>query len=425
MSLAGRLVLQGGVKLVGSDRLDGLSPAGERLDVRSELQSGFPYKLPHASIMAELLASCINHPGPKKGLIVDLDDTIWRGTLGEEGVEGITWDLDHHSHMHGVFQQLLGSLAETGVLIGVASKNDPALVEQAFARDDLILSKDYLFPVEANWGPKSDSVARILRTWNVGADSVVFVDDSSMEVAEVEAAHPQVECIRFPVEDDQAIYQLILRLRDIFGKDSLSDEDSIRLESIRTANSPERQFEIVGQGLDKFLEGADAQVTFGFTKDPLDPRALDLVNKTNQFNLNGRRFDDGQWRSYLGDPETFLLIVAYRDKYGPLGKIAVLSGKSEGKSLTVDTWVMSCRAFTRRVEHKCLDLLFQRFQADEIVLDFLETPRNQPVREFIRGLADGGGIHNGGQGAPVRLIKGAFLEKCPQLYHRATESFDG
>src|SRR5262249_28895411 len=227
------------------------------------------------------LAQLVKPAAPKKGLITDLDDTLWRGILGEVGVEGVTWDLDHYSHLHGLYQQLLQSLAEAGVLIGVASKNDPARVGLALKRGDLVIARDRLFPVSVHWGRKSDSVTEILRVWNVGADSVVFLDDSPLELAEVQAAHPGMECLLYPVDDDQAVYALLEQLRDRFGKSRLSEEDQIRLESIR--NAAVFSTEKVGQEgtPDGVLAEADAEVTLDFTKEPLDARALELVNKTN------------------------------------------------------------------------------------------------------------------------------------------------
>ena len=149
-----------GVRVASHQRLEEESPATERRDVKSELTTGFPYRLAHASTVACFLAQLIAPPTPKKGLITDLDDTLWRGILGELGVRGITWDLDHHSLIHGLYQQLLGSLAETGVLIAAASKNDCELVKQALRRGDLVINSRYLFPIEAHWSPKSESVGQ-------------------------------------------------------------------------------------------------------------------------------------------------------------------------------------------------------------------------------------------------------------------------
>ncbi len=133
-------------------------------------------------------------------------------------MEGIAWDLDSQSQIHGLFQQLLASLAESGVLVGVVSKNDPALVEQAFARPDILLSQKKVFPIAASWSSKAGAVAEILKTWNIGADAVVFVDDSPIELAEVSALHPAMECILFPYSDPDAAFRLLYTLRDRFAR---------------------------------------------------------------------------------------------------------------------------------------------------------------------------------------------------------------
>jgi FkbH-like protein len=388
------------VRLLNTQRLDLDSPLKERLDVESEALSGFPYRLPHASVVAGLLVRLAQRPAPKKGLITDLDQTLWSGILGEDGVDGISWDLEHHSQIHGFYQRFLGALMSEGVLIGIASKNDSVvvllcvvwfwgsalthdsvLVEEAFRRSDFALSPAALFPVEASWKPKSQSVARILKTWNVGSDDVVFIDDSPIELAEVNAAYPAMECLQFPTKDSAAIYEVMLRLRDLFGKSDVSEEDSIRSESIRRSyldvhvhNQPQSA---------GFLEQAEAQFDFNFTKLPADPRVVDLVNKTNQFNLNGNRYSEAQWTKLLSDPATLLMVTTYRDKFGPLGKIAVLAGRLNAGRLTMNTWVMSCRAFSRRIEYKCLEELMARFDFEEIEFEYLRTERNGPLRECL------------------------------------------
>ena len=120
-----------------------------------------------------------------------------------------------------------------GVLLGVASKNDPSNVQAAFEREDLLLATKSVFPVEASWEPKSESVARILKAWNVGEDAVVFVDDSPMELAQVSSAFPAMTTVRFPTADAQSFWEMLGELRDLFGKPGLSDEDRIRAPSLR------------------------------------------------------------------------------------------------------------------------------------------------------------------------------------------------
>jgi FkbH-like protein len=399
------------VKVTSAQMLDRASTANERFDIRSEVLSGFPYKVGHAAAVASLLAKLMRDRVPKKGLITDLDDTLWSGILGEVGVEGISWDMEHHAHLHGLYQQLLRALAEEGVLIAAASKNDAVLVEEAFRRAGMILSAERIFPFEIHWRRKSESIANILRAWNITADSVVFVDDSAMEIADVNCSYPEIECLQFPKDNYEAAYELLHTLRDLFGKGALREEDAIRLETIRRAATvPPFVSEDSSESANTFLEQAEAQLTLSLIKDPPDPRALELVNKTNQFNLNGRRFTEAGWRDYLKIPNTFLMIAAYRDKYGPLGKIAVIAGRQQPEIVQVDVWVMSCRAFSRRIEYCCLEQLFREFNAREITLDFSTTPKNGPLREFL-------GMFLDGCLAPMaRISRDLFLQKCPPLF---------
>jgi FkbH-like protein len=412
---AADLAEEPGIRVLDSQALDSASPPATRFDIKSEILSGFPYKLPHASALAQLLASLLQPRSPKKGLITDLDDTLWSGILGEVGVDGVNWSLEHHSHIHGLYQQFLSSLASAGVLVGVASKNDAAFVQQAFDRKDLLLKKDKVFPFEVHWHRKSDSVQRILKSWNIGPEAVVFIDDSPMEAAEVKAAFPAMECLVFKKDDYQSVWELLANLRASFGKTAISKEDGIRLESLRSAAPLLDALGQDGNASDEFLKRADAFVSFDFTKRPKDGRAFELVNKTNQFNLNGKRFSESEWTKFLADPASFLVTVTYQDKYGPLGKIAVLLGKVEDKKVHVAAWVMSCRAFSRRVEHHSLKRLFEKFDADEAVFDFQATERNGPTQDFFLELV-------GDPPQPgLKVSRTSFLEKTPSLFHRVEE----
>jgi FkbH-like protein len=414
-SLATSLSTHRRVRILSSQDLDELSPFAMRFDVKAEITSGFPYSLEHASKLAELLAALIRDSVPKKGLITDLDDTLWAGILGEIGVEKIAWDMAGHAHMHGLYQQFLGSLASAGVLLAAASKNDRALVEQALTRSDLIISKENLFPLEVNWKPKSESVRRILETWNIGPADVVFIDDSPMEVAEVHAAFPQMECTVFPKGNYQAIWDLFKRLRGCFGKAIVSSEDLIRLRSIRTASTLKSSTSVEERGADDFLLRAEAVITFRLGADVSDSRAFELVNKTNQFNLNGNRISESDWLRFFQDSAAFVLTASYEDKYGPLGKIAVVMGKTAGRKVYVSSWVMSCRAFSRRIEHQCLKYLFDKLDADEIVFDYKVTPRNGPIRDFFAELLEGT------PGPTLSVRRSSFDAEAPPLFHRVVE----
>jgi FkbH-like protein len=411
VSLAASLSECPGLTIANAQLLNEISPHSQRYDVKSDVVTGFPYTLPHASAMGELLAGLVHSRQPKKGLITDLDDTLWDGIAGEDGVDGISWSLDR-GHMHGLYQQFVASLAGAGVLVGVASKNDPAVVKRAFDRSDLLLSRTDIFPFETQWYRKSESVARILKTWNVGADSVVFVDDSPMEAAEVKAAFPQMECIVFPKNDYPAIWNLLKYLRDVFGKPFLTEEDSLRLHSLRAAGAWQGTVEANGRSADDFLKASEACVVFEPVQQGGDARTFELLNKTNQFNLNGKRFSEAEWRSIVRDPAAVLLSVSYKDKYGPLGRIAAVLGRTLGRKLQVTAWVLSCRAFSRRIEHQCLKYLFETLGVDEIEFDYQATLRNGPLQEFFTELLGKPPV------SPITLSRQQFAARVPELFHR-------
>lgn len=408
-----RLLARGGCALVNRARLAEESAPAGRYDLRSDLLSGLPYSVTHADALASALASLLAPTPPKKGLITDLDDTLWSGIVGEIGADKVSWDLASHCQLHGLYQQLLGSLADEGILVAIASKNDPPVVKQALERSDLRVRPNQFYPVEVSWNAKSAAVERILRVWNIGADSVVFVDDSAMELAEVAGVHPGIECVRFPKEDYRAGYAMLRRLRDLFGKPRIAAEDAIRLESIRQG-AVFQEAVAAGEASELFLEQAGAEVTFDWQVEE-DPRVLELVNKTNQFNLNGLRYTPAEWKERLSRPGAWLAAVSYADRFGPLGKIAVLQGRQTSPfTIHVDTWVMSCRAFSRRIEHQCLRVLFDRYQAEEIRLDFKATAKNGPLQDFLKGWT-------GGE-LPERLVleRTRFETSSPRLYHRVS-----
>jgi len=387
------------------------SPAAARYDAESDLRFGFPYTVSHASELAAGLSRLATPRTPKKGLITDLDDTLWHGLVGESGADVVSWDLATNQQLHGLYQTLLQSLADSGVLIAVASKNERAVVDQALQRSNLRISAAAIFPIEVHWEPKSTSVTRILELWNISADAVVFVDDSPLELAEVSAAHPGIECVRFPQRDNAAGVKLLGRLRDLFATGEVSYEDSIRLESIRSATflRAERTDTADQESL---LAGLDATVEMDFAAGAADRRAFDLVNKTNQFNLNGRRFQPADWAAALDREGAWLAVVSYKDRFGALGKIAVVQGRALESRLYIDTWVMSCRAFSRRIEFAVLAELLRRYAPSELVLDLAVTSKNGPLRALVKSLT---GAEPTGSCA---VSHERFDAACPRLYHR-------
>ncbi|HWF07187.1 MAG TPA: HAD-IIIC family phosphatase [Bryobacteraceae bacterium] len=365
------------VSILNPARLAALSPAAKRLNAAGELSTGFPYTLEHASIVAGEIVQTLFPPGPMKGLITDLDGTFWSGIVGELGAAGVSWNMADHTQVHGLYQQLLRHFSEMGVLLAVASKNELSLAEETMRRADLYIPAGCFFPMCADWGAKSRHVAEILRVWNIGADSVVFVDDSPMELEEVKTVFPSMTCLQFSKQPAAAL-SLFVQLRDLFGKPVLQQEDALRQASLKAFHESAP----AGDSVD-FVRGLNGTVTFDVIEGSASPRLLELVNKTNQFNLNGARISEAQWLRHLEDESGFVVSVSYQDKFGPLGVIAVVAGKRLADCIDVSTWVMSCRAFSRHIEFHTLEYLFESMGAAKITFAFCATERNQPLQQLF------------------------------------------
>ncbi len=386
-------------------------PAEARMDARMELMAGFPYKLPFASDLAQSLARVLWQAPPKKGLITDLDNTLWAGIVGEVGIDSVSWHQDSHTQIYGLYQQMLGHLASMGVLLGVSSKNEQSTAEAALGRQDLLLDAKSLYPAIANWGPKSASVAQILKAWNISADAVVFIDDSPMELEEVKRAFPEITCLLFNGKDPDKTLRLFAELRNHFGKPLVVEEDLLRQASIRASAEIREQGDNASSP--EFLSTLAGTVTFDWRRNPGDGRALELINKTNQFNLNGKRISEGEWQRYVADENAVCAVISYQDKFGALGRVAVLLGTNEGGKLRISHWVMSCRAFSRKIEHHTLEALFGHLDTDRIEFDLLPTAKNQPLLESLSGI----GL-TPSPDSTHELSRTVFLSRCGPLPHR-------
>jgi FkbH-like protein len=397
------------VAVLDCDALELESPLGARRDVARELAYDMPYAPEHSARLATALARLTAPALPLKGVITDLDDTLWRGLAGEVGPDGVTWDLDHASQPHALYQQLLASLAANGTLVAAASKNDPEVVAAVLERRDLRLDARALFPVEVGWGEKSAMIDRILAAWNVSADAVAFVDDSAFELEQVRSRHPSLVCLRFP-DEPKAVLELCRELRDRCGRAAASAEDRLRRDGLAAQARAEAERVASGTSMEDFLAGLRARTTIAFGRPEHTTRAWELVNKTNQFNINGQRIDEIAWQRKLEKPGTVLVTVDYEDRSGPLGVIGAMVAAPRNEAVEVSAWVLSCRAFSRRVEYRMLRALFDRFRARTVSVVYTPTARNARVREFLAAFADVG------ERDTVHVPRERFDAACPRLY---------
>jgi FkbH-like protein len=321
----------------------------------------------------------------KKVLVLDLDNTLWGGVLGDDGLEGI--ELGSTSPRGEAFRALqvyVKSLRARGVLLAVASKNDHDRATLAFEEHpEMVLKREDFVAFKANWSPKSDNLEAIATELNLGLDSFVFVDDNPAEVEIVRQFVPAVETIL--LGDDPSEYVAQLADSGFFEPRTLTPEDLQRTGQYRAENERRAAMPASVTDMDAYLESL-AMVASIRAFSPADvPRITQLVNKSNQFNLTTRRRTEGEISSMLGEGPVRGLTVRLSDRFGDHGLIAVVIGELAGRALKVDTWVMSCRVLKRGVEEETLNAVVRlaRSMGAEVLQGvYLPTAKNEMVRDL-------------------------------------------
>lgn len=364
------------------------------LDYRELLLSGCPLSPERSETIARHFVE-VAFPVRlrKKALVVDLDGTLWSGVIGEEGPEGLQYRPDGRGHPFHVFQEFLLKLKNEGVLLAFCSKNNPGDVLPFLDGMKMPLGLSDFSAHRCNWEPKSDNLRAIAAELNIRPDSMVLVDDDPLELAEVGERLPDVVTFRTPREgrEWQAFFA---SLQELFAAWHVSEEDRLRAERLaedrrRTAAlaaEPRREGRADGGG--SYTRLRDLQLEVILTPDAFrDPRSLELVNKTNQFNLTGERFLQHEWAAWAETPGAFCWSAKLRDRFGEFGTVCIATGSLEvGRSIRLRQLVLSCRAFGRGVELVVLSELARRTACEWVRIPLRDTGKNEPARRFVQGL---------------------------------------
>ena len=322
-------------------------------------------------------------PQPKKVLVTDLDNVMWSGVVGEDGLDGIRYLSEGAGFRHFLYQTLLSKLKREGALLAAVSRNDDELASGPFRSGRMTLGLDDFVAVVASYNAKSAQIREIARHLNLGLDSFVFVDDNAIEIEEVSAAIPEIRVVQFPKHDD-ALPAFFAELSRLFRRGVVTLEDSNRTAMYQRRLETMAPTGVAGADLTEFLRGLEMALTIHDRSQGDRARAVQLINKTNQFNLNGRRVTDEDVGDVLARGGR-LYTCTLSDRTGSHGEILSCLIDAEG---TVQSLVMSCRVFQRRVEHAFLVWLSNRDDPPR-TLAFEETPRNEPMRQFLEDRAFG------------------------------------
>ena len=323
--------------------------------------------------------------GAKKCLVVDLDNTLWGGVLGEDGVDGIALDTVHPGVAYRDFQRLLIALHDRGVLLAIASKNNPADVEEAFARHPhMQLTLDHFAAREIGWMPKSASLEAIAARLGIGLEHIVFVDDNPVELAEVARALPMVETVRFP--EAAETFARALLAEGWFDDVRFSAEDRDRARLYRQRAQAETLRDTAAGGLEGFLISLDMEIAVEPTGSATLARTAQLTQKTNQLNLTTRRYTEADVAARIADPAWEVLTARVRDRFGDNGLIGVMMAQAGSDALDIDSFLLSCRVIGRGVETAMLAALCDAAAARglaRLTATLIPTPKNMPARAIL------------------------------------------
>jgi FkbH-like protein len=330
-------------------------------------------------------ALCALRTVSAKVLIVDLDNTLWRGVLGEDGADGIQMGADAIGWPHRQLQLDLLTLKQQGIVLALASKNNrEEAIEVLANHPDCLLRPDDFAAIEIHWEPKSTSIGRISQNLGLGLDSFVFLDDSAFERNEVQQALPQVRVLPFP-SDAMGLLDL-LSSETAFDVLSVTDEDRTRSAGY-VAEAKRADLRASATSAEDFFRSLELHLHAFRLDETHVPRVHQLTNKTNQFNLTTERLTEIQVRERVLDPSWLCLGLRVSDRLGDSGFTGVLFvNRSTAGQWIVENFLLSCRVIGRTVEHAIVSLLAREAEAEGVTslsFRFIANSRNVVARQFM------------------------------------------
>jgi FkbH-like protein len=324
-----------------------------------------------------------------KCLVLDLDNTVWGGVIGDDGLEGIVIGQGSPlGEAYVAFQDYARELSRRGIILAVCSKNDEANAVEPFEKHpEMVLKRGDIACFIANWSDKASNIRAIAKDLNIGLDSLVFIDDNPFERNLVRQELPMVAVPE--VDDDPTYYPRAIADAGYFEGIAITDEDRERSGQYQ-GNRAREALKSSVTDLDSYLRGLEMQLIWRpFDKIGLQ-RTVQLINKSNQFNLTTRRYTEEDVLAVMDDPGAFGLQLRLTDRFGDNGVIAIIIGRlRDDGDLYIDTWLMSCRVLGRQVEPTTLNLIAQearRLGAKRLIGEYIPTKKNAMVKEHYTRL---------------------------------------
>jgi FkbH-like protein len=322
---------------------------------------------------------------PRKVLCTDLDNTLWGGVLGEEGPEGIATGSVFPGNCYLEYQRYLKQLSSRGILLAIVSKNNDADVREAFQirAADLGLTLDDFVARKISWNEKAASIRELAEELSLGLDSFVFVDDNPVECEAIRQQLPEVAVVAAPVEEPWKLIEL-LSAQPFFDAAVVTDDDANRLNEYK-AQAQRAALATSAGNRDEFLASLEIVCTFLSALDAPLTRSVQLLAKTNQFNLTTRRHSAAEVEAFDSSPGGQAVAVRVRDRFGDAGVVGLALARTEGNTCSIDSLLLSCRVIGRGIETALLAHLGEnavRAGATRLVGEFIPTKKNAPCADF-------------------------------------------
>lgn len=363
-------------------RTGGLSAKDDKAWFESKQPFSADFAVAVAHEVAHLVGS-VRNPS-KKVLVCDLDETLWGGVIGDDGLNGIEiGDTSARGECFKEFQRAIKELTERGVVLSVCSKNEIQNAIEPFEKHpEMVLRREDFASFQANFNPKPDNIRQIAAELNLGMDSFVFIDDNPAEIDIVSQFTPAVTGLW--LGRDPAEY--VARLKDsrLFEARSITQEDINRASQYKQDEN-RKELLLSAENMDAYLESLEMVAQINDFHEIDVPRLAQLINKSNQFNLTTRRRSEAEVAALVNSSDV-CYSLRLQDRFGDLGLVSIIIAKQDNSDLVIDTWLMSCRVLKRQVEQVCMNELFMRAKAlgcKRVIGVYIPSAKNGMVRDFF------------------------------------------
>lgn len=321
----------------------------------------------------------------KKCIVLDLDNTLWGGVIGDDGLNGIKIGTETAiGEAYTGFQRYIKDIKKLGITLAVASKNEDQIAKEGLNLNDMVLKEKDFFSIKANWNPKTENIKDIANEINIGLDSIIFLDDNPVEREIVRKQLPEVEVPE--IGDDVLEYINYVDQNGFFEIISFSKEDLERTKYYED-NKERENIKSQFKNYADFLKSLEMIAEIDFAKPIYFDRITQLINKTNQFNLTTKRYTLAEIENIASSKDKILIYGRLKDKFGDNGLITIIIGNITTEGLHIDLWLMSCRVLKREMESAVLDFLIEyckKKSIKRIYGYYYKTPKNNMVKDFYK-----------------------------------------